>query len=120
MLGASMAEVDAFIDVAMGRAPARPGMTPRAAHLIIVDQHLTFDVGADDEIEMLGTNLVQELHELGFGGVVCMHSGALDYARLVQLPGVDMVVQKGSLSLDEFGQELRNALATKQPHVQLN
>jgi hypothetical protein len=119
MLGATMCEVDAFIDIAMGKAAARPGMAPLAAHLVIVDQHLTFDHGADEEVEMLGTNLVEELHELGFAGVVCIHSGALDYARLVQLPGVDMVVQKGSLSLAEFGEELRAAIATKQPHVRL-
>jgi hypothetical protein len=119
MLGATMAEVEVFIDVTMGRAPARPDMAPLAAHLVIVDQHLTFDNGADDEVEMLGTNLVEELHELGFAGVVCVHSGALDYARLVQLPGVDMVVQKGSLSLADFGEELRAAIAMKQPQVRL-
>lgn len=39
------------------------------------------------------------------------------YASLVHVPGVDMVVQKGSLSLHEFGLELRAALAAKQPRV---
>jgi len=35
----------------------------------------------------------------------------------LQLPGVDMVVQKGSLSLVEFGNELLAALAAKQPYI---
>ena len=60
-------------------------MAPLAANLLIVDQHLTFEVDGEDDVEMLGTNLIQELHELGYRGVVCVHSGAREYARLVQV-----------------------------------
>ena len=72
-------------DPPRSRIPARPGMAPLAANLLIVDQHLTFEVDGADDVEMLGTNLVQELHELGYRGVVCVHSGAREYARLVQV-----------------------------------
>lgn len=76
MLGATREEVNAFINIALGFAPPGPGRPPMVANLLIIDQHLTFESEEEGEIEMLGSNLVVEIEQRGFEGVICIHSGS--------------------------------------------
>jgi hypothetical protein len=86
--GVKHAEVEAAVDIAMGRTQAslEPASVVVPADIVTLD----YDLGHP---QIVGTDIAAQLHKDGFKGLVCILSGgsAEDLDVMLQKPGVDMV-----------------------------
>ena len=89
--GTHRAEVDAAVDIAMGRI--MPSLEPASVVVPADIVTLDYDLGHP---RLVGTDIAAQLHEEGFKGLVCMLSGgsAEDLKTFLNMPGVDMVCGK--------------------------
>ena len=100
-LGAGEAEVEHFLDVAMGRRgidflPVEGEAIP--ADVVVIDQNMRFNSDRTGEpVDIYGTDLVLKLREGGFRGVACIFSGGGSVAGTIDdSPGVDLAFEKGA------------------------
>ena len=89
--GTTRAEVEAAVDIAMGRTTPllEPASVVVPADIVTLD----YDLGHP---RFVGTDIAARLHEEGFKGLVCILSGgsAEDLEAFLHMPGVDMVCGK--------------------------
>jgi hypothetical protein len=90
--GTNRAEVDAAVDIAMGRTML-PSLQP--TNLIAPADIVTLDYDLGHP-RLVGTDIAAQLHKEDFRGLVCILSGgsAEDLEALLKMPGVDMVCGK--------------------------
>ena len=94
-IGTSREEQLGFVDYVLGAVDSQLAPLPmphRQVDIALLDQHILLD----GEQQVLGSELVVQLRERGFTGVVCLISGgsAEAAAQLRTLPGVDMASPK--------------------------
>ena len=67
----------------------------------------------------LGTDLALRLRKAGFRGIVCIFSAVLPYQldQAATRPGVDLVLPKFEMSLDEVAMRLRRAMEARADRV---
>jgi len=89
--GTDRAEVEAAVDIAMGRI--MPSLEPVSVVVPADIVTLDYDLGHP---RLVGTDIAAQLHKEGFKGLVCMLSGgsAEDLKTFLNMPGVDMVCGK--------------------------
>ena len=89
--GSSRAEVEAAVDIAMGRT--MPSLQP--ANLVAPADIVTLDYDLGHP-RLVGTDIAAQLHKEGFKGLVCILSGgsAKDLEAFLHMPGVDMACGK--------------------------
>lgn len=110
-LGATSAECERFVDVALGRLDLSLQSVneeeTQPADVVLLDQN----IGA----HLLGSDIARALRTRGFRGVTCIMTGSSrgDIARLRGLPGVDICVEKGASVLSELPELLKQAMAAK-------
>ena len=114
-LGETEEEQLSFVDVALGRKSATlQEMTPPlpAADIVMLDQNILLD----DHPHLLGSDIAAKLCEASFRGVVCIMTGSSrhELERLAQMPGVDLVLEKGK-PLPDIARQLRAAYDMKAP-----
>ena len=85
--GTNHAEVEAAVDIAMGRT--LPSLEPASVVVPADIVTLDYDLGHP---RLVGTDIAAQLHKEGFKGLVCMLSGgsAEDLEAFLHMPGVDM------------------------------
>jgi hypothetical protein len=89
--GTNRAEVEAAVDIAMGRT--MPSLQP--ASLVVPADIVTLDYDLGHP-QRVGTDIAAQLHEEGFKGLVCILSGgsAEDLEAFLHMPEVDMACGK--------------------------
>jgi len=112
-IGGNQAELDAFVDLALGRLDAdmNPAAEPRQADITILDQNLLLD----NREYLVGTELVTELRAQGFRGK-CLLVTASVGSQLVEIrntAGIDAVMSKGDPRIADSLKELARAHALK-------
>ena len=102
VIGKNHAEIEAAVDIIMGRK-TDAWLSQRPADIVTLDQQLGHD-------HLQGTDIAAALAEENFQGVVCILSGGSeeDMAQYMEMPGVDMVVSKA-----ENYQQVAKALLEK-------
>ena len=99
-LGKTAAEVDAAVDVIMGRkgADLADAAGPPAA-IVVLDQNLDDYPAGQLPVVRHGTEIAGLLHKRGFRGLVCIRSGGseADMATYAQAPGVTLALPKNGL-----------------------
>jgi hypothetical protein len=113
-LGETRKEQLACADVALGLLDLhtlQPTPGGRPADVLLIDQRIYLD----GQPHMLGTEVAEELHRRGFGGVVGIISGAdkTQLAELRALPGIDLTACKSDLLSGRVTAKIRDALAAK-------
>ena len=85
--GTNRAEVEAAVDIAMGRT--MPSLEPASVVVPADIVTLDYDLGHP---QLVGTDIAAQLQKEGFKGLVCMLSGGSseDLEALLHMPGVDM------------------------------
>jgi hypothetical protein len=96
VIGVTSEEVDAAVDVIMGRKMKDP-----VTHKIVpvIGEHMAADIATLDYHlghRLTGADIAAALHEEHFEGLTCIFSGGSeeDMAAYLEMPGVDMVVSK--------------------------
>jgi hypothetical protein len=93
VIGKNHAEIEAAVDIIMGRKTAASPIhvSQRPADIVTLDQQLGHD-------HLQGTDIAAALAEENFQGVVCILSGGSeeDMAKYMGMPGVDMFVSKAT------------------------
>ena len=84
---------------------------PLQADVAVIDQNIFIEEGKERVVQIVGTDLCQQLHARGFTGVTCVLSGSDEEAieQISALPGVDMAFEKGA-SLKTIAACIRNRL----------
>lgn len=106
-VGATASEVEAFVDIVMGkRTLSLEPATLSPADIAVLDEHIDIELN-DGTHGVRGSELAWQLRARGFTGVVCILSGSSTevLADLARLSGVDYVFDKGT-NVKSIGQEL--------------
>eukprot|EP00966_Prymnesium_polylepis_P326153 7382077-Prymnesium_polylepis.1 len=113
-VGASRAEQERFVDLALGRVdadgrPVPPGAR-RHADVALIDQN----VACEGHPTLLGSDLAAALAREGFSGLACIFTGSSAEAigRLNALPGVDLAEPKLT-DMQQLAERCCRALAAK-------
>jgi hypothetical protein len=90
VIGKNHAEIEAAVDIIMGRK-TDAWLSQRPADIVTLDQQLGHD-------HLQGTDIAATLAEEKFQGVVCILTGGSeeDMTQYKEMPGVDMVVSKAT------------------------
>lgn len=95
-LGETVTEMEAFVDVVMGKRTLtlEPASLP-PADIAVLDQNIDYE---DRGVSIKGSELALKLREAGFKGVVCILTGACSgqLRELASLPGVDFAYEKNA------------------------
>uniref|UniRef100_A0A7S4BP29 Histidine kinase/HSP90-like ATPase domain-containing protein n=1 Tax=Chrysotila carterae TaxID=13221 RepID=A0A7S4BP29_CHRCT len=100
-LGATVEEVESFVDVALGLKTTDltnvPESERRAVDVVLIDQHLIVE-----DRRWLGSEIAQTLRARGFSGVICLMSGTVTehLQGLQQQEVIDRAFSKGASPLD--------------------
>jgi len=96
-IGATLAEVEAYVELVMGRRnmSLEPDRLTQA-DIAVIDEII--DVQAHGGMRVKGCDLARELRRNKFMGVVCILNGSTGEVvqRLARVPGVDFVFEKGA------------------------
>uniref|UniRef100_A0A7S4F409 Response regulatory domain-containing protein n=1 Tax=Chrysotila carterae TaxID=13221 RepID=A0A7S4F409_CHRCT len=100
-LGATVEEVESFVDVALGLKTTDLTHVPegecRPVDVVLIDQHLIVE-----DRRCLGSEIAQTLRARGFGGVICLMSGTVTehLHELQQQAVIDVAFSKGASPVD--------------------
>jgi len=97
VLGKTREEQVSFVDVVLGHKSVNlqemaPPLSP--VDIVVLDQNIEFD----GQVHLLGSEIAGQLHTASFQGVVCIMTGSSAHAieQIAKLPGVDLVLEKGT------------------------
>jgi hypothetical protein len=118
VIGKSHAEIEAAVDIIMGRKPdawlSPIHVSQWPADIVTLDQQLGHD-------HLQGTDIAAALAEEKFQGVVCILSGGSeeDMAKYLEMPGVDMVISK-AINYQQIAKALLEKHVAKKAEIDSN
>jgi len=95
-VGGSLAEVQAYVDIVMGRKTISLEAAKQSpADVAVLDENIDLE---DEGVFVKGSDLARELREQGFQGIVCILTGedGERSQKLAALPHVDFAFEKSA------------------------